>query len=119
MSSDRERLRRLQGMAALVMDARSQTLRQANEVLEALKRQLADLEISSAETGLQWPIPEMARFGYEQWAVSRRAEINQRLAAQTVVCRQATEETRLAFGRKEALAKVAELERVAERNKWN
>ena len=36
----------------------------------------------------------------------RRAGINRQLAAQTVVCLQAAEEARLAFGRTQSLEKV-------------
>ena len=106
MSLDRERLNRLKEMAALVFDTRSQALRQANEVRDALLRQLADLEARPADEGLVWPAAEQARFGYEQWATVRRAGINRQLAAQTVVCLQAAEEARLAFGRTQALEKV-------------
>lgn len=103
MSLDRERLKRLKEMAALVFDTRSQVLRRANEARDALLRQLADLEAGPAEEGLVWPAAEQARFSYEQWAMARRAGINRQLAMQTVACLQATEEVRLAFGRTQAL----------------
>lgn len=107
MNSDRERLRRLQEMASLVMDARSQTLRQANAARDQLLFQLAALEAGQPEEGLPWPAPEMARFGYEQWAAGRRAEINLRLATQTAICHQAAGETRTAFGHKQVLEKIS------------
>ncbi len=107
MTVDRERLGRLRDMADMVLDARTQTMRQANEARAALQRQLDALEVKPAPEGLSWPAPEQARFGYEQWAAVRRAEINLRLSAQTVICLQAAEETRLAFGRQMALKSVA------------
>lgn len=108
---DRERMRRLQTMAGLVFDTRSQALRRANDARDALLRQIADLDARPAGEGLLWPAAEVARFGYEQWAAARRAEINQQLAAQTVVCLQAADETRRAFGRVQALEKLVDGQR--------
>ena len=107
MSSDRERLQRLVAMATLVSDARAHTLRLANEVRTGLQQQLTALDTTHLPENLPWPAMEKAVFGYEQWAARRRAEINLRLAAQTAVCLLATEETRLSFGRKIAVEKLA------------
>ena len=107
MSNDRERLKRLVEMATLVVDAKSSSLRQANGVRDALLQQLRALDPSEAPVDLPWSVAETTLFGYEQWAVRRRAEINLRLAAQTAVCLQAAEETRLVFGRKMAVEQVA------------
>ena len=115
MSLDRERLKRLKEMAALVFDTRSQALRRANEARDALLRQLADLEAGPAAEGLPWPSAERARFGYEQWAAGRRAGINRLLAAQTAVCLQAAEETRMAFGRVRVLEQLPVTGRKADR----
>ncbi|GAB1361177.1 hypothetical protein MASR1M32_04130 [Rhodobacter sp.] len=111
MTMDRDRMRRLQAMAGLVFDTRAQALRRANDAREALLRQIADLDAQPAEEGLVWPAAEVARFGYQQWAAVRRAEINQRLAAQTVVCLQAADETRRAFGRVQTLEKLVDGQR--------
>ncbi|MFZ1470055.1 MAG: hypothetical protein WAT09_13925 [Paracoccaceae bacterium] len=111
MSQDKERMHRLQDIAALVMDSRSQVLRRANDDRAALLKQLSDLEAGSNGADLPWPAPEMTRFAYEQWAAGRRAEINLRLAAQTVVCLQAADETRQAFGRQQALNRIADIRR--------
>jgi hypothetical protein len=108
MSLDRERLKRLQEMANLVFDARTQKLRQENLARDALKAQLAALDATPAEAGAPWPASEMVAFGYEQWAAVRRAEINATLARQSALCLMAADEARLAFGRKEALAKLAQ-----------
>lgn len=107
MSTDRERLQRLVAMATLVSDARAHTLRLANEVRTGLQQQLTALETIHLPCDLPWPATEKAVFGYEQWAAGRRAEINLRLAAQTAVCLQATDESRLSFGRKITVEKLA------------
>ena len=109
MSEGQERQRRLVEMAGMVFDTKSSRLRQANEIREGLLQQLRALDPGSLSVDLPWPVAEKTLFGYEQWAVGRRAEINLRLAAQTVVCLQAAEETRLAFGRKMAVEKVTSL----------
>ena len=114
MSADREKLDQLRKMAAMVLDARTQTLRRANEARDALQRQLDDLDAGEMPQDLPWPAPEMARFGYEQWAAKRRAEINLRLAAQKAVCLQAAEEARLAFGRNMAVDAMAKARRTGQ-----
>lgn len=106
MTVDQKRLLPLVDMAGLVLDARSQSLRKANDDRDALVRQLQALEARPAEDGPIWPAPELARFGYDQWAAKRRAELNLKIAAQTVVCMQAAADTRLAFGRKIALDRI-------------
>ena len=107
MTMDHDRQLRLRAMAGLVFDTRLQALRQANEARDALLRQIADLDARPAGEGVLWPAAEVARFSYEQWAAARRAEINQRLAAQTALCLQAADETRRAFGRVQVLEKLA------------
>ncbi|MDQ2065293.1 hypothetical protein Q9295_02810 [Xinfangfangia sp. CPCC 101601] len=99
MNVERARLRQLQDMASLVLDSRSQKLRQENAVKDALLRQLADLEPRAADLGLLWSAQEQAQFAYQQWAAQRRAVLNQQLAAQTALCLKAAEEGRQAFGK--------------------
>lgn len=106
MTVDPKRLTPLLNMAGMVLDARSQSLRKANDDRDALTRQLQALDARPAEDGPIWPAPELARFGYDQWAAKRRAELNLKIAAQTVVCMQAAADTRLAFGRKMALDRM-------------
>jgi hypothetical protein len=108
MSRDRAQLFRLLAMASMVLDAKSQTLREENAKREALVRQLEALEAKPAEQGTVWPTYERAAFGYEQWAARRRADINLQLAAQKALCLQAEAEARLAFGRKSALGRMIE-----------
>ena len=107
MTVDPKRLNHLRDMAAMVLDARSQTLRKANDHRDALVRQLAALDAGPAEEGPIWPAPELARFGYDQWAARRRADLNLKIAAQTAVCLQVAADTKLAFGRKMALDRIS------------
>lgn len=107
MSVDQERLKRLQAMADLVFDARTQKLRQENQARDALKAQLAALDCPREGDGTPWPVSELIAFGYEQWAAVRRAEINANLARQSAQCLMAADDARLAFGRKEALGKLS------------
>jgi hypothetical protein len=108
MSVERERLNRLQEMANLVFDARTQKLRQENHARDVLKSQLDALNSTRDGAGTLWPASELVAFGYQQWAAVRRAEINATLARQTALCLTAADEARLAFGRKEALEKLAQ-----------
>jgi hypothetical protein len=107
MTLSRERMLRLQDMAGLVLDARKQALRRANEARDALVQQLADLDARPADPGLPLAAMEQARFAYEVWADVRRAEINQRLAVQRVECIMLADQTRQAFGRTLALDNLA------------
>lgn len=105
MSFDHERLKRLQAMADLIFDARTQKLQQENQARDALKAQLVALDNARDGEGTPWPVNELVAFGYEQWAAVRRAEINAQLARQSARCLLAADDARLAFGRKQALGR--------------
>ena len=108
MTADRDRLARLAEMAAMVFDAKARRLQQENAARDALRRQLAEFEAPATDDSLPWTVQQMTRFGYETWATARRAEINLKLAAQTVECLKAADETRLALGRQLAVERIGE-----------
>jgi hypothetical protein len=107
MSHNRQ-LTRLGQLANLLLDSRLAKLQAAARARQETEAQLAGLmtpppaaaqvsEIASALAGLS----------YQRWADARRAELNMRLARQTVTWMEAREAAREAFGKKQALGGVA------------
>jgi hypothetical protein len=96
------RMQRLRAMAALVLDARSAALREAATRRQSLLSQLEGLEAAS-----RGPAEDLsaarAAYAFEQWAASRRSEINLRLATAQADWLSHLDETRRAFGRARVL----------------
>lgn len=109
--TDRSRVARLTEMAALVFDAKAEAMRAANHKREDIQRQIQALEAGHDQDLDLWPANKLAAFSYQQWAAERRAKLNVQLAAQSVVCLQAAEAAKQAFGRNEILQKLASLKR--------
>ncbi|OYU38778.1 MAG: hypothetical protein CFE33_13145 [Pseudorhodobacter sp. PARRP1] len=95
-------------MANLLLDSRLATLHAAARAKTETETQLDGLmtppqaaaqvsEISAALAGLS----------YQRWADARRADLNMRLARQTVAWIDARDAAREAFGKKQALGGVA------------
>lgn len=105
--TDRSRVARLTEMAAMVFDAKAEAMRAANHKREDIQRQIQALEAEHDPDPGLWPANKMAAFSYQQWAAERRSKLNVQLAAQSVVCLQAAEAAKLAFGRNQILQRLA------------
>ena len=108
MISDSEKLRRLARIAALQRDARLDQLRRARIAREASQAALAALDRPMPDEGVPLVAGALAALRYAAWADARRAELNLQLARQTAHWLQAQADARVAFGRAEVLAQLAE-----------
>lgn len=109
MSATGRQLQRLEGIARMILDARLAELRRASEAREASLRALAAFDRPMPEAAEISPVAlAQAAVAYQAWADARRAEINPRLARQTAEWLDRRDAAAKAFGRAEALARVAE-----------
>lgn len=110
MMNDAAKLRALQVIAALMKD---QQLAQLHRVAEARAETLARLEGLAVPTEADLPPVAAARveLGYQRWADQRRAELNLVLARQTADWIERKADARLAFGKADALRRLAEKKR--------
>lgn len=115
--SDEQRVKRLAEMAGMVLDARSAEMARIAAERDALKAQLAELNVSRSTEGLSPATAAQALFSYEAWASRRRSELNLQIAAKQAEWLSHLEETRRAFGRNQVLAQLVEARAAAVRKR--
>lgn len=111
--TSRTDLSRLQELANLMLDHRLALLKTATEAKSQSEAALAALGAQSpvAEGGLQGMSAALASLAYQRWADTRRAEINLVLAQQTHVWLEQRSAAQTAFGKADALGRLAEKNR--------
>ncbi len=99
----------LERLARLILDARLAELRQAAAAREASRAALEALNRPASAPGDEVPplIQAQTELRYQAWADKRRAEINLRLERQTATWMERREAAAQAFGRAEALSRIA------------
>jgi hypothetical protein len=100
-------LKRLAGLAQLVLDHRLEALRAASAELERSRMQLGAINRAAQPADLTPGIAEKVALAYDRWADVRRSELNLVMARQTAVWLQARTEAQTAFGRVQALQGIA------------
>ena len=93
--------------SGLILDLKLADLRRASLACEESRARLADLATGPVETDLPFSVAAKTGLLYDRWAEARRAEINLTLARQTATWIDARMAARIAFGRAEALRKLA------------
>lgn len=115
--SEEQRLKRLAEMAGMVLDARSAEMARIASERDALKAQLAELNVSRSAEGLSPAAAAQALFSYEAWASRRRSELNLQIAAKQAEWLSHLEETRQAFGRNQVLSQLVDARAAAVRKR--
>ena len=95
-------------IARLVLDHRLSVLREAAARRDLSEAQIAALALGAGPTDLPPLQAGQVGFRYQIWADVRRAELNSLLSRQTADWLAARDEAKLAFGRADALRRVAE-----------
>lgn len=103
--SDRQRLRALAELAALLRDRRIEAMRQAALARDETRARIDGLAAPEAE-GLPPVAAALAGVAYQRWADRTRADLNIRLARQTADWLERQAEARQAFGKAEVLARL-------------
>lgn len=106
----RAELSRLQDLASLMLDHRLAQLKKAADAKSQSEAALAALAAPSpaAEGDLEGMSAALAGLAYQRWADTRRAEINIVLAQQTHVWLEQRAAAQAAFGKADALRRLAE-----------
>lgn len=104
--SDREKLKRLGEVSALLRDTRMMALEKAARARQNSLDLLADLDRPATPTDLPPVLAGEVAMRYALWADQRRSEINLILARQTVEWVEARQEAARAFGRDQVLQKI-------------
>ena len=104
----RRALQPLVGISQLILDAALADLRRAADARDESLARLCDLATVPCPTDLPLAAVAQADLLYARWADARRAEINLTLARQTADWLGARDAARRAFGRADALRKLAE-----------
>jgi hypothetical protein len=107
MSQARD-LSRLTDVAQLMLDHRLGALRAAAAGLEQSRAQLEAINAAAAPADLPPLTAETVARTYERWADVRRSELNLVIARQTAEMLEARDAAGTAFGRLQALRRVAE-----------
>lgn len=98
---------RLTALTALVLDQKLQQLRATAAARDRSRMQIAALNLPPADHELPLPIAGQVSLAYERWADLRRADLNALIARQTVEWMAARSAASQAFGRAEALRRIA------------
>jgi hypothetical protein len=107
--SGKAEISKLQLLVEMILDQRLSVLRKAAQAKQDSEAVLAGLACPEAvPSDLHGVSSQLAGLGYQRWADARRSEINVVLARQTVEFLAARDEARVAFGKADALSKVAE-----------
>jgi hypothetical protein len=95
-------------VSQLLLDLKLAELSRTTQACAESRERLAGLAAPVPDSDL--PVAAMAQAAllYDRWAEARRAEINLKLARQTVEWIEARNQARQAFGRAEALRRLAE-----------
>lgn len=105
---NRDNLRRLMALSAMVQDLRLAELSQAEAARSASVAALARLDMPSRDVDLDPVAAGRAQVSYARWADVRRNDLKITIARQTEICVAAQDLARTAFGRQQALIAVAE-----------
>lgn len=97
----------LQGISRLLLDHRLSELRASAARRDQSRMQIAALDMPPEPADLAPVAAGQVGLRYQQWADTRRSELNILLARQTADWIAARDEARLAFGKLEALRGVA------------
>lgn len=103
-----QKLRALQGLAQMVLDAQLAELRAIAQAREDSLAHLADLNRSFQPSDMHPVAAAEAEIRFQRWADLRRSEINQVLARQNVQLDEARSAARTAFGRARALGQLGQ-----------
>lgn len=106
--NDKEKLRRLGQISALMRDTKMQLLETAARARQASLDRLAELDRPAVPNDLPPIVAGEVAMRYALWADQRRSEINLVLARQTVEWQEARQEAALAFGRDQVVQKLAQ-----------
>lgn len=104
---EKRRLKAVQDLAGVVLDARLSELSAIARAREGSLSRLAALDRPVSPADLNPIAAAEAAVRYQHWADQRRAEINETLARQTVALEEARRRAAQAFGRAEVLARLA------------
>lgn len=114
MSAQQDRIARLALLGRLIFDTKLAELHKVAQAREATRAALAALDrpatteaAAGEEGGLSSVALGQAVIRYQAWADARRAELNPRLARQTADWLDRRAEAARAFGRAEALGRIA------------
>lgn len=102
-------LSRLVDLAGLLLDHRLGSLRQIAQAKAQSEMALSVLgrPVPDQEDGLEGVSAELSKLAYQRWADARRGEINLTLARQTHAWLEAKADAQVAFGKAEALKRLA------------
>jgi hypothetical protein len=106
--SERDKLKRLGEVSALLLDTRMLALEKAARARQNSLDHLAELDRPAAPNDLPLVLAGEVAMRYALWADQRRSEINLVLARQTVEWVEARQEAARAFGRNQVLQKLRE-----------
>lgn len=106
--SERHRLARLAELAGMIRDLRLADLERAGRARAESRARLAGLALAPCTPDLGAIAAARAEVRYQAWAEARRAEINLTLARQTAEWIEVQETARRAFGRAQALQRLAD-----------
>ena len=104
--SDKEKLRRLTEVSALLLDTKMLALEAASRARQRSLDRLAEINRPSDATNLPLIAAAEVALRYELWADQRRSEINAMLARQTAEWEEARQHAAQAFGRNQVLTKL-------------
>lgn len=102
----KRRLRAVQDLAGMVLDARLTELSSIARAREESLARLAALDRPAKELDLNPLAAAEAAMRYQRWADHRRAEINEILARQSAALEEARARAAQAFGRSTVLARL-------------
>ena len=95
-------------VSRLMLEMKLAEVQRKGQAREESRARLADLARSATDSDLPMTAMQQASLRYERWAEALRAEINLTLARQTAEWMEAQDAARHAFGRAEALRRLAE-----------
>lgn len=103
-----QEIRRLQTLAQLMLDQNLTRLRQSADAKLKSERALADLSEPLLEVcDLNGAAAGLVSLNYQRWADQRKAALNQTLALQTHDWLVARDSAKIAFGKAEAITRIA------------
>lgn len=104
---NKDGMRRLAALSAMVQELRLAELSQAEAARHATLAAIAGLDQPAVDGDLDPVHSGLVQVAYARWAEVRRAELRVTLNRQNVVCDAAQVQARTAFGRNQALGTLA------------
>jgi len=101
-------LSNLAGLAQLMLDHKLGVLKGTSDRLEQSRMQLSAINQPRQTVDLDPIMSSKVGLDYERWADARRGELNLVIARQTAAWLEARSDAQTAFGRVQALRKLAE-----------